>query len=116
MRTDPVGQTLAPGGLGVGRVGGPQDRDKNGGLVDLPAVAIDDGDTLPGVIHKELLARLTSRQRYAHSTGRDSCRCPHWQRAMALCCIWHPTDGVSYDAGDVSKRGTSAATTQRAGS
>jgi hypothetical protein len=57
MRTDPVGQTLAPGGLGVGIVGGPQDRDKNGGLVDLPAVAIDDGDTLSGVIHKELLAR-----------------------------------------------------------
>jgi hypothetical protein len=61
------------------------------------------------------LARLTSRQRYAHSTGRDPCRGPHWQRAMALCCLWHPTDGVSYDEGDVSKRGTSAATAQRAG-
>ena len=54
---DPVGQTLGPGGFGIGVAGGPQDRHKNDRLVHLPAVAVDDGDALPGVIHKELFTR-----------------------------------------------------------
>jgi Putative transposase len=63
----------------------------------------------------KIIARLTYRQRYAQSTGRDPCRCPHCQREMELWCIWHPTYGVIYDEGEVIKRGTYAATAQRAG-
>jgi hypothetical protein len=54
---DPVRQTLGPGRLGRGVVGGPEDRHANRDLVHLPTVAVDHGDALPGVIHKELLAR-----------------------------------------------------------
>jgi len=63
----------------------------------------------------KLIARLTYRQRYAQSTGRDPLRCPHGQGEMELWCIWHPTDGVIYDEGEVIKRGTDASTAQRAG-
>ena len=63
----------------------------------------------------KIIARLTSRQRYAQSTGRDPFRCPHGQREMELWGIWHPTYGVIYDEGEVIKRGTYAATAQRAG-
>jgi len=61
------------------------------------------------------IARLTYRQRYEQSTGRDPFRCPHCQREMELWCIWHPTYGVIYNEGEVIKRGTYAATAQRAG-
>ena len=63
----------------------------------------------------KIIARLTYRQRYEQSTGRDPFRCPHCQREMQLWCIWHPTYGVIYDEGEVIKRGTYAATAQRAG-
>ena len=63
----------------------------------------------------KIIARLTYRQRYEQSTGRDPFRCPHCQREMELWCIWHPTYGVIYDEGKVIKRGTYAATAQRAG-
>jgi Putative transposase/Transposase zinc-binding domain len=63
----------------------------------------------------KIIARLTYRQRYEQSTGRDPFRCPHCQREMELWCIWHPTYGVIYDEGEVIKRGTYAATAQRAG-
>ena len=56
----------------------------------------------------KIIARLTYRQRYAQSTGRDPCRCPHCQHEMEVWCIWHPTYGVIYDAGEVIKRGTYA--------
>jgi hypothetical protein len=36
VRADPVGQTLGPGGFGVGVAGGPQDRNKNDRLVTSP--------------------------------------------------------------------------------
>jgi hypothetical protein len=62
-----------------------------------------------------IIARLTYRQRYAQSTGRDPFRCPHCQREMAVWCIWHPTYGVIYDEGEVMKRGTYASTAPRAG-
>jgi len=63
----------------------------------------------------KIIARLTYRQRYEQSTGRDPFRCPHCQREMQLWCIWHPTYGVIYDEGEVIKCGTYAATAQRAG-
>ena len=56
----------------------------------------------------KIIARLTYRQRYAQSTGRDPLRCPHCQGEMELWRIWHPTYGVIYDEGEVIKRGTYA--------
>jgi Putative transposase/Transposase zinc-binding domain len=70
-------------------------------------------EVVKGVV--KIIARLTYRQRYAQSTGRDPFRCPHCQREMELWCIWPPTYGVIYDEGEVIKRGTYAATAQRAG-
>jgi len=63
----------------------------------------------------KIIARLTYRQRYEQSTGRDPLRCPHCQGEMELWCIWHPTYGVIYDEGEVIKRGTYSSTAQRAG-
>jgi len=63
----------------------------------------------------KILAPLTYRQRYQQSTGRDPLRCPYCQREMAVWRIWHPIYGVSYDEGQVIKRGTYASTAQRAG-
>ena len=62
-----------------------------------------------------IIARLTYRQRYEQSTGRDPCRCPHCQGEMGVWRIWHPTYGVIYDEGEVIKRGTYASTAPRAG-
>ena len=63
----------------------------------------------------KIIARLTYRQRYEQSTGRDPFRCPHCQRTMDVWRIWHPTYGVIYDEGEVIKRGTYASTAPRAG-
>ena len=63
----------------------------------------------------KIIARLTSRQRYEQSTGRDPFQCPHCQSEMEVWCIWHPTYGVIYDEGEVIKRGTYASTAPRAG-
>jgi Putative transposase. len=63
----------------------------------------------------KIIARLTYRQRYEQSTGRDPFRCPHCQGEMAVWRIWHPTYGVIYDEGEVIKRGTYASTAPRAG-
>ena len=63
----------------------------------------------------KIIARLTYRQRYAQSTGRDPCICPHCQSEMGVWRIWHPTYGVVYDEGEVIKRGTYASSAQRAG-
>ena len=63
----------------------------------------------------KIIARLTYRQRYEQSTGRDPFRCPHCQRVMEVWRIWHPTYGVIYDEGEVIKRGTYASSAQRAG-
>ncbi len=61
------------------------------------------------------IARLTSRQRYAQSTGRAPLLCPHCRGEMGVWRIWHPTYGVIYDEGEVIKRGTYASSAQRAG-
>jgi hypothetical protein len=63
----------------------------------------------------KIIARLTYRQRYAHSTGRDPLVCPHWRNEMGVWRIWHPTYGVIYDEGQVIKRGTYTSTAPRAG-
>jgi hypothetical protein len=63
----------------------------------------------------KIIARLTYRQRYQQSTGRDPFRCPHCQREMEVWRVWHPTYGVIYDEGEAIKRGTYAASGQRAG-
>jgi hypothetical protein len=63
----------------------------------------------------QIIARLTYRQRYEESTGRDPLRCPHCQGEMGVWRIWHPTYGVIYDEGEVIKRGTYASSVQRAG-
>ena len=63
----------------------------------------------------KLIARLTDRQRYAQSTGRDPLRCPHGQHEMEVWCLWHPTYGVIYDEGEVIQGGPYASTAQRAG-
>src|SRR5207253_1007408 len=55
MGTDPVGQTLGPGGLGIGIVRGTQDRHEDRHFMHFPAVAVDYRNALPGVIYKELL-------------------------------------------------------------
>ena len=63
----------------------------------------------------KIIARLTYRQRYEKSTGRDPLRCPHCRGEMGLWRIWHPTYGVIYDEVQVIKRGTYESTAQRAG-
>jgi Putative transposase/Transposase zinc-binding domain len=63
----------------------------------------------------KIIARLTYRQRYERSTGRDPFICPHCQGEMAVWCVWHPTYGVIYDEGEVIKRGTSTSSAPRAG-
>ena len=63
----------------------------------------------------KIIARLTYRQRYAQSTGRDPLICPHCGGKMGVWRIWHPTYGVIYDEGEVIKRGTYASTAQQAG-
>ena len=63
----------------------------------------------------KIIARLTYRQRYEQSTGRDPLRCPHCQGEMEVWRIWHPTYGVIYDEGEVIKRGTYTLTAPRAG-
>jgi hypothetical protein len=63
----------------------------------------------------KIIARLTYRQRYEQSTGRDPFRCPHCQGEMEVWCIWHPTYGVIYDEGEVIKRGMYASCAPRAG-
>jgi Putative transposase/Transposase zinc-binding domain len=63
----------------------------------------------------KIIARLTYRQRYEQSTGRDPFRCPHCGGEMAVWRIWHPKYGVIYDEGDMIKRGTYASTAPRAG-
>ena len=63
----------------------------------------------------KIIARLSYRQRYEKSTGRDPLVCPHCGSEMGLWRIWHPTYGVIYDEAQVIKRGTYASSVQRSG-
>src|SRR5437867_3863415 len=63
----------------------------------------------------KIIARLTYRQRYEQSTGRDPLICPHCGGEMGLWRIWHPTYGVIYDEVQVIKRGPYGSSVQRSG-
>src|SRR5437870_12622917 len=63
----------------------------------------------------KIIARLTYRQRYEQSTGRDPLICPHCGGKMGVWRIWHPTSGVIHVEGEVIKRGTYASSAPRAG-
>src|SRR3989442_10132323 len=54
----------------------------------------------------KIIARLTYRQRYAQSTGRDPLICPHCRGEMGGWAIWPPTCGVIYAEGDGTNGGT----------
>ena len=62
-----------------------------------------------------LIARLTYRERYEKSTGRDPLICPHCRGEMGLWRIWHPAYGVVYDEGERIKRGQYRSRAQRSG-
>jgi len=53
----------------------------------------------------KIIARLTDRQRYQHSSGRDPLMCPHCHHEMGVWKIWHPKYGVVYDELEAIKRG-----------
>lgn len=53
----------------------------------------------------KIITRLSYRERYEKSTGRDPLICPHCQGEMGLWRLWHPTYGVVYDEGERIKRG-----------
>jgi hypothetical protein len=73
--------------------------------------------TVEGVVKGavKIIARLTYRERYEKSTGRDPLLCPHCRSVMGLWRIWHPTYGVVYDEGERIKRGTYESSMQRSG-
>jgi len=50
------------------------------------------GGVVKGAI--KIIARLTYRQRYEQSTGREPLCCPHCGSEMGVWHIWHPTYGV----------------------
>jgi hypothetical protein len=63
----------------------------------------------------KIIARLTYRERYEKSTGRDPLICAHCRGEMGLWRIWHPTYGVVYDEGERIKRGKYEPIAQRSG-
>ncbi len=62
----------------------------------------------------KIIAPMTYRQRYQHSTGRDPLRCPHCQSVMGVWRIWHPHYGVLHDELTAIRRGKYAAQAPRA--
>jgi hypothetical protein len=63
----------------------------------------------------KIIARLTYRERYEKSTGRDPLICPHCRAEMGRWRIWHPTYGVVYDEGKRIKQGRYQPRAQQAG-
>jgi putative transposase len=63
----------------------------------------------------KIIARLSYRQRYEQSTGRDPLICSHCGGAMELWRMWHPRYGVIYDEAQVIKRGTYGSSVQQSG-
>jgi hypothetical protein len=63
----------------------------------------------------KIIARLSYRERYEKSTGRDPLICPHCRGEMGLWRIWHPSYGVIYDEGERIKRGRYRSRAQRSG-
>jgi hypothetical protein len=54
----------------------------------------------------KIIARLTSRPRYHHRSGRDPLLCPHCHAERGLWKIWHPQYGVVDDECEASKTRT----------
>jgi hypothetical protein len=63
----------------------------------------------------KIIARLSYRQRYAKSTGRDPLICSHCGGEMGVWRMWHPKYGVIYDEARVIKRGTYGSSVQQSG-
>jgi hypothetical protein len=63
----------------------------------------------------KIIARLSYRQRYEKSTGRDPLICSHCGGEMGLWRMWHPRYGVIYDEAQVIKRGTYGSSVQQSG-
>jgi hypothetical protein len=63
----------------------------------------------------QIIHRLTHRQRYEKSTGRDPLICPHCRSKMGLWRIWHPAYRVIYDEVEKIKRGRYESSAQRSG-
>lgn len=57
MGTDPVRQTLRPGGLRIGIIGRTQHSNEYLGGVKLSGCSINDGNRLPGIVNEQLLTR-----------------------------------------------------------
>ena len=110
----PMGQHGRPTGCTrIREYGGQATQTVAQGKLGMQAALAKVEEVVQGAV--KLLARLTYRQRYAQSTGRDPFRCPHWGAARAVGRVWHPTYGVMYDEGEGLKRGTYASHAQRAG-
>jgi putative transposase/transposase-like zinc-binding protein len=62
----------------------------------------------------KIIAPLTYRQRYEHSSGRDPLRCPHCHSDMEVWRIWHPTYGVIHEELAAIRRGKYASQAPRA--
>jgi hypothetical protein len=63
----------------------------------------------------KIIARLSYRQRYAKSTGRDPLICSHCGGEMGVWRMWHPRCGVIYDEAQVIKRGTYGSNVHQSG-
>jgi hypothetical protein len=53
----------------------------------------------------KIIARLTYRQRYHQSSGRDPLICPHGHHEMERWKVGHPTYGVVYDELEAIRKG-----------
>jgi Putative transposase/Transposase zinc-binding domain len=62
----------------------------------------------------KIIARLTYRQRYHQSSGRDPLICPHCHAEMGRWKVWHPKYGVVYDAAKAIQRGQYESRRERA--
>ena len=61
----------------------------------------------------KIIPRLTYRQRYEQSVGRDPLICKHCEQEMGVWKIWHPKYGVVYDELEKIKKGRYQSTKQR---
>jgi hypothetical protein len=100
MRPDPIGQTLAPGRCGQGRVGSAQHSDADRGCADFPREGIDDRQRLAGSVDKERLARPGTRPHDQSELPRPlTIRLTTWTVLAAiggagLVCVPHQEHGA----------------------
>ena len=58
----------------------------------------------------KIIAAQSDRERDRQRAGRDPLRCPHCHHEMDVWKVWHPKDGVGYDALEAMRRGRYAST------